>query len=227
MNNASARLVYNNAVTATYRAFRNDMHFPLLEKEGRSAVGKYFKLTQSFLRLEQPLAVGTGNYNFPVMVNQASPQIFNSEQRLNLQDSFVLSSLAMFVAKPASGTDLNFKLATYFNSVTFPAFATEIGLYNGTLNLAVNNNILIPAWDLWQHWFSPITQLTGAANSPVDEFRGEEDSFVAVEPNIAILGNKNTQINILLKTGLTAIDANSRVVLFLRGILVQNSTPIS
>jgi len=52
-------------------------------------------LSQSYLRLEVALSTSITNYQFPVLVNDVSSSnttSFSTEQRLNLQDSFVISS---------------------------------------------------------------------------------------------------------------------------------------
>lgn len=210
---------FENARKTLIRANANDPGFDV----------RKFKLTQSFLRLEQLAVVGTTNYIFRALVNEAQPQVFNTEQRLNLQDSFIPSEIGFFLAFPSGATDDTFKPLTYV-SPTFTANDAQYQkFYNGVLSIAVNNNILVPAWDMWRHWYSPQTQQTAAlgAGSPMDQVDGKTDSFYPMEPNVALIGSKNIVITLTLKTGLTAIEASSRIVLWFRGILAQNSTVVS
>ena len=214
MNNINGRVVYDNATRALYRAFPN------------IPVGK-FKTTQSYLRLEQAVVAGQTLYNFPLLINQGAT--FNTEQRLNLQDSFVVSQLGFFLALPSGATDATFKLQTYPNDFLFTNPAQYQIFYNSRLTISVNNNVIVPAWDLYRHKVVPQTQQTQAlgAGSPEDEISGEEYGFYAVEPNIVLVGSKNYQVQIELPVGPTPVDANSRVVIILRGILAQNSTVVS
>lgn len=218
MNNVAGRMIYDNAKKALYRAFAGTN--PNLNIE-------QFKLTQSFIRLEQNIAVGTTNYNFPLLSNQAAAT--NTEQRLNLQDSFVISEIGMYLALPTSATDATYRLTTNASPFIFTQFAQNRIFYNGKLTISVNNNTILPAWDLQRHYYSPETQQTAAfgAASPIDQLRSEVDGMYACEPNIVLVGSKNYQIGIQLPAGLTAIDANSRVILMFRGILAQNSTVVS
>jgi hypothetical protein len=224
MNTQGARMVYNNAIRSVMKAF--GLPSP-------SAVLKNFKLTQSSLRLELPYVIGNNQYNFNVLVNQAQPAINNTEVRLNLQDSFVLSSLGFFSGLPSSAVDNTFKLDTYLNTTKYgaaDALAMQV-IYNSTLQLSVNRNVLIPNWDMWKHWYVPQTQQTVSplvAGDDDSQYRGAEDGFYPVEPNITLIGSKNTQIGLNINgPGISAIAANSRVILLLRGVLVQNSTVVS
>lgn len=210
MNSVAARMVYDNALRALNQAYP----------------GQRFKTTQSFLRLELALSTTKTQYQFQVL-NQTTGSQFNTEQRLNLQDSFVISEMGVFIAGPSSSTDTTFELDTYANTVNYTNAAAMNAIYNGVLSIAVNNDVIMPAWDLQRHFYRPQTQVTAAANSPLDQKRIAEDGLYPVEPNIVLIGSKNNNITISLQAALSAVDANSRVVLLLRGVLAQNSTVVS
>jgi len=215
MNNANGRLVYDNAVRALYRAFPT------------AKVGQ-FKTTQSYIRLEQTVAVGQTLYTFPLLTNQAAAN--NTEERLNLQDSFVTSQIGFYLAKPISATDSTFRLNSQPSQFVFTNAAQYQNFYNGKLAISVNNNTILPSWDLARHYYAAETQQTAAfaATSPIDQLKLDEDSMYAVEPNIVLVGSKNYQITVSIPTGLTAVDsAFTRIVLIFRGILAQNSTVVS
>src|SRR5882672_4966279 len=56
-----------------------------------------FRLSQSTLRLEQPTSASSSTYNFPVLINiQNQGQAFNTEIRLQQQDSFVPTHVGFF-----------------------------------------------------------------------------------------------------------------------------------
>lgn len=217
MDSISARMVINNAAQAMASAGFD--------------VSQY-KLTQSFLRLEQPVVIGRTNYVFPVMINQNAPQIFNTEQRLNLQDSFVISELKFYLLNPSSAVDTTARPLTYPDPVNFPnTFEDMQAAYSGLLQISVMNNVLVTAWDLDRHYLAPQTQATAApsAASPLNEYSGNAYGFYPVEPNIVLVGSKNNQIQIQLPEGIAALEAgsNARLGLWLRGILAQNSTVVN
>jgi len=215
-NNATARMVFENAKTAIDNAY------------GKAGSWTRFKLTQSFLRLEVALVAGATNFQFNVLVNQAGAAgIFSTEQRLNLQDTFVPAQVGFFVGLTTGANDAAYNLRSYLNPFIFTNAAAMQGIYNGVFSIMVNNNNLVPAWDMWQHWHSPQTQQIAAAPAAIDEFDGCDDSMVAMEPNVALIGSKNNVLTLQLKAGLSAVDANSRLILIMRGVLAQNSTVVS
>ncbi len=217
MNNIAARMVYDNAKKALYRAFGSNPNLNI----------EQFKMTQSYIRLEQLAVIGQTLYTFPVQINQGAA--FSTEQRLNLQDSFVISNIGAFLALTTGTTDTTFRLNTNASPFIFTNFAQYRTFYNGKLNISVNNNTILPAWDLNRHYYSPETQQTAAfgAGSPIDQQRSSEDGFYACEPNLVLVGSKNYQVTVQLPAGFTAVDANTRLVLLFRGILAQNSTVVS
>lgn len=214
LNSVSERLVFNNAKRALKAAGIN------LAKA---------RPTQSFLRLEQPFSTTKANYLFPILINQNSPQIFNTETRLNLQDSFVVSGIQVAVGLPTSSTDATFKKQTYLNQFLFTNAIAMSVLYNGNLTLMVDNVQFIPNWDIERHLVVPETQQTGAfgIGSPIDQYNGSEMGYYPVEPNVVLIGSKNLQLQINLPAAPSAVDANSRIIVTLRGILAQNSTSVN
>lgn len=213
MNTQAARMVYENAQISLARAF-----------PGQDI--RQFKCTQSYLRLELALSTAQTTYQFQIL-NQTTGSQFNTEQRLNLQDSFVISQLGVFLGHPSGSTDTTFELDTYCDTVKYTNAAAMNAIYNSQLQITVNNDVIVPAWDVAKHFYRPQTQTTAAANSPLNQKRLAEDGFYAIEPNITAVGSKNTVIQINLKAALSAVDANSRLIVYLRGILAQNSTSIS
>lgn len=217
-SNLDARLVYENSKQALAKAFPNIPN-----------IASICKLTQSTLRLEVPLVAGNTLYQFNVLKND--PLFFNTETRLKQQDSAVIYQLGLFVAAPASSTDAAFNLETYPNAVSFGANAVPLqALYNGSnLSITVNNDILVPNWDVFKHFYKPETQQTAAiaADSPGDQLRGADDGFYPMEPNVVLIGSKSNVIKVELPVGLTAITANSRLICMLRCVIAQNSTVVS
>ena len=218
MDNVNGRLIFDNSRRALVKAFAG---IPGLDTN-------LFKLTQSYIRVEQALVAGQTLYTFPVLSNQGAT--FNTEQRLNLQDSFVVSEIGVFLALPASATDATFKMFPYPNFFFFGANSVPAQtIYNGKLNIAVNNNTILPAWDLQRHWSTTDVQQNAAVAVAVfqDKQDGSKDGYYPCEPNIVLVGSKNYQVTIQLPAGLATVAALSRVIINFRGILAQNSTVVS
>lgn len=185
-------------------------------------------LSQSYLRFENTLSTTKTSYDFGVLNNQTlggSAQ-FPTEQRLNLQDAFYISEIMVYVGKASSTTDASYKLSTYPSPTVFTTGATSLyTLYNGVLSLTVNNRQIVPVSDLTKYLQVPQTQATGAANSPIDQFDGQWATVV--EPNLVLIGSKNSLINITIPSAFSTLDSNTRVVIICRGILAQNVTVVS
>lgn len=194
-------------------------------------------LSQSYLRLEVALSTSITNYQFPVLVNDVSSSnttSFATEQRLNLQDSFVISSLGFFVAAPSSSTAVDFQLATYPNPYIFSttnAASSLFNWYNSSLTLTVNNRQIVPAYDLYRHYSVPQQQggnayTTAQTQAFRDQQDGGESGFYPIEPAWVLVGSKQNTLQVQLPSAMAAIQANSRAILILRGHLAQNSTPV-
>ena len=189
-----------------------------------------FKLTQSELRLEQPLVAGATVINFPVLANiQNQQQQYPSEIRLNLQDSFVPTSLGVYVALPSSAAAANFVLFTYFNPSIFANAAGEETFYNGQLKLMINNQQYINGWGLKRHRVANQTQQLAAtaAGAVVEQEDGANDGIYPMQPFVLLLGSQNIQLSIQLPAPIATVDAGARVVLRFQGVLAQNSTVVN
>lgn len=222
MGQMNQRLVYRNAYRAMQRAGVNP---------GQAV------LSQSYLRLERVAATGVTNYQFGVLVNDqpGGSTIRPSEQRLNLQDSFFVSSIQLFVYNTTGATDTDAVFRTYPNPRVFStagASAALYQLYNGVLSLTVNNRVITPSWDLSRHLVVPQTQQTVtpvATTVPLDQFEGGNYGEYACEPNWVLIGSKNNNLTINLPNAISTLQASSTTVitLMLRGVLAQNSTQVS
>jgi hypothetical protein len=219
VNTATARLTYENG-----KKILSDVGMPI---DG---------LTQGFLRLENTLVVGKTQYLFPILVNQvgSSGSIFPTEQRLNQQDSFIASQLGVFLSTPTNLASGDQVLHSYPNKVFFAtanlAKALET-IYNSILSIAVNNQTLIPAWDISRHRLVPETQegigVTAETVFPIDQLDLSSDGFYPLEPNIILIGNKNSMVTMTLPAALAVADATTRISLIFRGLLAQNSSSLA
>jgi hypothetical protein len=198
-------------------------------------------LTQSDLILEQQLATGLTQYQFPVLNNQQGPSntLFNTEIRLNQQDSFVASAWGAFLLKAATIVDATFIVHTYPNPVTFSGAGVAAALetiYNSYCKITCNNQVILPVWSLSRHRSVPQSQAIAADTGvypgiAYDQIDLSSDGFYPMEPNVIFIGSKNYVIQVILPAALAAVDGtgtpSDRLRLHYRGVLAQNSTIIT
>lgn len=223
-NTISARVLYENALKLIVQAGLDPAKV---------------KLTQSDIILEQQLNVTTSKYTFPVLVTDNGPSgtsRFNTEIRLNQQDSLIVGAWGWFLLEPTSATATNAIAHTYPNPVVF-ATANEAAaletLYNSYAQIVVNNDVTFPVWSLSRNRVVPQSQQqTGAANAPAianTQIDLSSDGFFPVEPNLVLIGSKNTVITVNLPSAIAVINASgfTRLRCHFRGLLAQNSTIIT
>jgi hypothetical protein len=183
------------------------------------------KLTQSYLRSEVALSTSIANYHIPVLVNDTQNGASRvNEKRLNLQDIFVTTEISVLIGV-GSGTNTAAKLYTYPNSTVFTS-ATDDNLwsiYNGFLNLTINNEQILPAWDVLRHYFVPQTQQSA---STTDQWAAGSDAFYPVEPGIVMNGAANINFQLTANGAPATVLADSFIAVVQRGILCQNVTTV-
>lgn len=192
------------------------------------------KLSQSEIRLEVELNTNNNIFSFGVtpQQNNSTNVVFKTENRLNLQDTLVVSEYGIYVGRPSSQTAADFQLRTYGNTIDFPTGAAELDtkfFNNAYFQIKANNDVIIPYRGLFNHLYRGQTQETAplGAGSPDDQIRGAEDGQITMEPNMLLIGSKNYVPQIVLPTNLTAVDTFTRAVIIFRGILAQNSTVVN
>jgi hypothetical protein len=191
-----------------------------------------FRLTQQTLRLEQPMVAGSNVYNFPILNNiQNQAQQFSTEIRLAQQDTFVPTHIGFFLEYPSGVNDATFQIKTYPSQILSAQPVQEQAYYNGVLNIMVNNVQYTSNWDLWRHFVTNQTQQTAAlgAGSPEDQLNGSADGWYAMQPFVLMIGSQNIRISVTLPAAgaPTAVTANARLCLMLRGVLGQQSTVVN
>ena len=222
-NQIGARMVFENA-----RALAASQGYGL-----QSA-----KCTQSYIRSEAAVTTTTAQYNFPLIVSsQTSATQRVNNRLLNLQDLFVVSQIGIFLTD-ASATSGVGRLYTYPNPVTFGAAASNPynALYNGALSITINNEQVLPSWDVYRHlWVGQTQQNTNfnvaAPTSPAvfnnDQNDASECGFYPCEPSIILNGAANIVCNINLPAAVSTLTAsNPAIVVLFRGILIQNATSV-
>jgi hypothetical protein len=212
-----SRMVFENAKT-------------LVRSLGYSV--EHAKLTQSYLRSEVALSTSIANYHLPVLVNDTQNGASRvNEKRLNLQDIFVASEIAVLIGV-GSSTSTKAALYTYPNGVIFTSATDDdlLSIYNGSLNLTINNSQVLPAWDVYRHYCVPQTQggvgITAQTIFPVDQNDGAADGFYPVEPGIVFNGAANINFQLTANGAPATVLANSFICVIQRGILLQNVTTV-
>lgn len=193
------------------------------------------KLAPGYLRSEMAINATTTTYKIPILITDTSNGTpFNTEQRLNLQDSFFIAEIGIFLAVPTGTTDAAFEVLTYPDPTLFAtsgAARSTNTLYNGKLIASVNNDTINPGWDILRHRIAPHTQdgIIGATGggTPVNSTDMSTDGFYPVQPVMTNVGSKNINWVISLPAAIATIQANSRIIFIQRGLLAQNCTPVN
>lgn len=193
-------------------------------------------LTDSCLRLEQQLLTTKTQYQFAVLTNNNGPSntLFNTEVRLNQQDSFISYAMNFYLGEPATANDATFIDYTYPSPTVFVGVgeAAALGtIYKSYLKVTINNVVKIPTLHMGRFWFVPETQKqTGAANAnniANDARDGSTDGSMMLTGLLTFIGSKNNLIEFFMPAALAVIGAQTRMIQEWRGLLAQNSTIIT
>lgn len=233
------RLAFQNAANAIKRAGLNPSR----------AV-----LSQSYLRLETPISATATSYKLDVLTTEnTQPATYPTQLKLALQDAFVISTLFVGIFAPNDGAATGSTTTTPLSYPTIGNIAGSagntvaadanklLGIYNGFLQLNVNQRTILTGWDLFRHLRVPSTQANatasqgtaGALSVPVhytyDSIDGSSDGFYPVEPNIVLDGSKKNDLTITLPYALGSFTANYnyRFCVIARGILAQNVSAVN
>jgi len=219
INSISARLTFENA-----RSFVQSQGYDVSQ-----AV-----LTQSYVRSEVAISSSVTNYRLPIVITDNSSTIFNTMRPVNLQDVHVVSSLFIGLAVPSSATDAAYPVLSYPSTATGQLSTANadaaLTLYNGFFTMQVNNQNVLPAWDILRHYYVPQTQggvgITAQTVFPIDQWDAGDAGFYPVEPNILLNGGANIVASIVLPAAISSVASNSRIVAIFRTILCQNVTSV-
>jgi len=191
-------------------------------------------LTPSYLRSEVLLSTSSASYHVPVLINDnTNGTPLTRERRLNLQDFFVVGSIQVLLTSGATGASKSY---TYPNLTAFSTGAAQLwNVYTGYLNIQVNNQNVLPQWDLLQNYDAPQTQqntnfnaatATSPAQYTIDQFSADTFANQVFEPNLVLNGASNINASIILPAAPSALDSNTYVSIIWRGILAQNVSSV-
>lgn len=183
-------------------------------------------MTESFLRLIQPLAINTTMFNYAVISNQQGAGVQAArpdEVRLNQQDAGFVFGIQSYIAKASSATATNWVPDTYPNVIVFPTGATSLyQVYNGSFQVNINNSVVVPQGRMLQFMNIPQTQQTAALGSGISQDQFDGATFNPLEPNVVFAGLYNTTVKVTLPNAMTAVDATTLLILDFQIILAQN-----
>jgi hypothetical protein len=152
-----------------------------------------------------------------------------------LQDAFVISGIFVGFANTADNTTSAFKINTYpsaINSGSQAAATSMFTLFNGSLQLTVNNRQILTQFPLTNCLYIPQTQgLVANSTTPFNAI-DQNDQFASatypMEPNIVLVGSKNNVCQVVLPAAIGTLPTAGapRLVVIFTGILAQNCTPV-
>ena len=217
-------------------------------KKSLTEIGKgNARLTQSALVLIQDISSTKTVYNFPVLENDNATGIKPQEIRLNQNDSFISTSLGVYLLAKQFNEDTGL-IGDYIYLTHTPYNQSEDTLkcqafYDGYLRVSINNINYVDKYDIRRHEKVQKTQFQsrGAVNQTGASFVNtdlNDDGIFSIAPMITIEGSKKNQIDIVLPYAMTSgailsvTDDQANAVsykitsigLVWRGLLAQNSS---
>ena len=194
----------------------------------------YSNLSQSYLRAETQLT-SLSSYNFFVQKNNVATPII-TEQLLNLNDQFVITSFTLGLKYIASDTPtnlehLNAQVYTYADTNVFTGNAANAaGIYNSSISMTIDRKVFLPAFPCRSFLRVPGTQtasqawFNGSNAALTNEYPNGQYGFYPSEPTL-VDGRQTINISVDLENA-SAIDGSGfsvYAVLEFRGYLVVNS----
>lgn len=176
-------------------------------KKSYNEIGKgNIRLTQSALVLIQDIDSTKSNYTFPVLENDNATGIKPEEVRLNQNDSFIATSLGVYLL--AKETNERLPVGAYIYTTHSPVYQEALAfrsqpLYDGYLRVSINNINYVDKYDLRKHEKVQKTQFNnrGAVNLTGSTFADTDlnnDGIFSIAPMITFEGSKKNQIDIVL-----------------------------
>lgn len=204
------------------------------------------RLTQSTLILTKPILPTTATYQFDVLETQTST-LQGNEIRLNLNDEFIITTMGVYleasvVVQEGSRTINGGRtLFTYVPLENKADLITLNDVYNGSLQIAVNNIVYLDKFDTKKSECRPRTQYGNFSNATTilqatqasSEF--SKNAMFPVEPLLTLSGAKKNTITLTLPNAVTSqfftltTDTGAqvtytidRIALVMRGLNAQN-----
>lgn len=183
-------------------------------------------------RSELKLDNNTQNYDFPVLVEDSVARS-KTENRINKNDRFYITSLGLFLLKRTTGKEGLDVLQTYPNAVVFPDVASQFNnehlevVYNGKFRVEIDQKAVIEELPAQEFRVVPQTlQLAADTYSQRDNSMGMVDlpAYVVLNGNATnLLRLTIPSFSGMLINDSTSTTTENRVVLVAKGFLVKNA----
>ena len=197
-------------------------------------------LVQHTLRSTVLLNATSTSFQLPILQNSAygtnTQSVAPDQNLLSLQDIFCATEINVAVAKASSATDASYQPFNYAPASVFTTANVApaiIGMYSsGSLKFVNNQQVIAPYWDLQRHYLVPNQQpataayYSGSGINYVSQVDGSTDGFYPVQPMWVFNGGGNVQVSLNLAQNLAAVETYQKLVLFVRGFLLQNASMI-
>jgi hypothetical protein len=205
------------------------------------ALGKgNVRLTQSTLILSKPLSASQTTYSFDVLETQ-NATLVGTEQRLNLNDEFIITQLGIYlqatVTDGAGAVNYGTKWFSYVPAQVNAGAGVLNPVYNGSLQIAVNNVVYLDKFDTGKSLCVPRTQdanFTTPSNATLGSTNYNKDGMVQIEPMLTLSGAKKNNLIINLASAATPFSLTTtsntgttkyvfdRIAIVCRGLNAQN-----
>jgi hypothetical protein len=216
--------------------------FDLIQRKYQGIKKGNIRLTQSELIFIKEIDVATTNYRFNVLENEGTAR--PEEIRLNINDEFVITHLAYYLACTLTDEGVKYPRLEFYTYPLFEIFGQEgitlLPAWQGYFKIDVNNVNFVDKWSLKKHQEYPEYQFRDwdaakiIGHHPTIDYK--TDGIYPVTPMVTLSGAKKNDLNIILPNALTkpkglwipdingekiTIEATHLVVMC-RGMLAQN-----
>lgn len=170
-------------------------------------------ITQSELRVQLLTVATQSDYNFELLSNVNSTLVAQPEQvTLDQPDRFFITSIGMFLGLEGAANEM--QLTT--SQEGFAAAGDYYTLYNGKINLQIDNYKFLENLPAWNHYVE-----RQEAAGPLWSTNLGVNGFYDLLPMVSIDGNQKVSFNLRTEGGMAAVDANTYIVFRMRGWLAQ------
>lgn len=199
--------------------------------------GVDFIINRACIRVEQPLAASKNKYSFDLYENPGSDRPL--ERKLNRNDLFVVTDIALVIAKfnPTTGDYANFRLYTFPDPNYFAGLVGGVNefeslwpLFNGELTITTKPVERLEGFLTSNLLFVPEKQTLLATGDQLNDEPAQfgpthqERGFFSLQPNIILDGQENNSIELTLGPGQTTLIAggfdNSGVAAQTRNVVI-------
>lgn len=165
----------------------------------RATYGENRVIAKSFIRMEAYLVNGKSEYLFfhKVLGNEAS-----TERKLNEQDGFLITDLAIFLMTESTTVPGIGVLQTYPNPIQFPDESGALQnahlehIYNGYVTAKIGDTTWLPDLPIQECRVVNTAQQTALATN--DSERRPGDGFTPCQPQYFLKGRENNELKLVV-----------------------------